>query len=203
MHRPLGSGTAGCIRVDQILPALLASMRRYGIFKIVGLFWRVCDCHLPYIRRLRPASSGWPCELSLAPRLGPAKITPIRSRFRRNNVWPRFHHISVTLPARLLASFPPRADGGNLPGRTQAMEAVGTAQSRDVCRRLAHTAHDSDVASGALDSNFPARLCISFGLTADTGRHPQRRGTSSNASPKRSQPMAAAANRRPWRKTQV
>ena len=83
------------------------------------------------------------------------------------------------------------------------MEAVGTAQSRDVCRRLAPTAHDADLASGALDSNFPARICISLRPTADTGGRPQRRGTISNASRKRSQSIAAAANRRTWRKTQV
>jgi hypothetical protein len=43
------------------------------------------------------------------------------------------------------------------------MEAVGTAPSRDVCRRLAHTARDADSASCALDSIFPPDFAFRLG----------------------------------------
>jgi hypothetical protein len=62
------------------------------------------------------------------------------------------------------------------------MEAGGR-RSPETCRRLAHTAHDADLASCALDASFSARVCISFGLTAASGRRPQWRGTMSNAFP--------------------
>lgn len=110
--------------------------------------------------------------------VGGQKLTSIRSTFGLINVWPRFHHMSVTSHARSRErSFPPSRWDGRLPG-DRGNGSGGDGAVVQFCSRADAADARCGFGIGPFDLISAAGFCIAFGPPPDfPGEGPPRPAT--------------------------